>query len=231
MTYKHRMILALTLTILFLLILILVKTVDVASVGPNGTEVGFSTINASVHEGTGVRLGWYRLTEVFGVLAILSAGGLAVIGLLQWIVRRNLLRIDAEILSAGLLFLVTILLYVLFEKIIVNYRPVIMPGDTEPEASFPSSHTVLIIAVMGCIIIISKKYAPSADVRIGICALCAVIILLTVIGRLVSGVHWLTDIIAGVLLGTALLAWFRLTLIWMKRILKKARNGKGIQKA
>lgn len=228
MTHKNRIILAGILTVLFLLFLILVKTVDVAAIGPNGTEIGFSALNAAVHEATGIRLGWYRLTEVFGVLAILAAAGLALIGLLQWIIRKKLFQVDAEILTAGLLFLVTIVLYILFEKIIVNYRPIIMPGETEPEASFPSSHTVLIIVVMGTVLILSKKYAPNITARIGISAFCIAVILLTVVGRLVSGVHWMTDIFAGILLGMALLAWYRVGLRWMKRFLKKIRTRKEV---
>lgn len=226
MTSRNRMIFAGILTALFLLFLILVKTVDVAPIGPNGTEVGFSKMNEAARSSSGVRLGWYRLTEVFGILAILMAAGLGVIGLLQWITKKKLYKVDAEILTAGLLFLVTILLYVFFEKVVINYRPVIMPGETEPEASFPSSHTVLIIAVMGCVMIISKKYAPVPAARIGICSFCAAVILLTVIGRLVSGVHWITDIIGGILLGGALLAWFRVGLTRMRRLLKRFRNRK-----
>lgn len=226
MTYKKRMILAGILTGLFLLFLILARTVDVAPIGPNGTEVGFSKLNGAVHSGIGVHLGWYRLTEVLGIVAILAAGGLALFGLLQWIKRKKLYKVDAEILTAGILFAVTILLYAFFEKAVVNYRPIIMPEETEPEASFPSSHTVLIIAVMGSIMIISRKYAPNPLIRIGVCAFCALVILLTVIGRLVSGMHWLTDIIGGILLGLALLAWFRVGLRQMKRLLKRIRSGR-----
>ncbi len=224
MTYKNRMIFAGTLTGLFLLLLILVKTVDVAPIGPNGTKIGLSTMNGAVHEGIGIHLGWYHLTEVFGILAILTAGGIAIIGLLQWITRKNLLKVDAEILTSGLLFAAAILLYFLFEKAVINYRPVIMPGETEPEASFPSSHTFLIITVMGCVFMLSSKYAPDGIIRIGIKAVCAIIILLTIIGRLVSGVHWISDIIAGVLLGTALLDWFRIALAWTKKLLRTLRN-------
>ena len=224
MTYKKRMILAGVLSAMFLLLLILVKTVDVAPIGPSGTEIGLATINGAVHEGIGIHLGWYRLTEVFGILAILTAGGGALIGLLQWITRKSLFKVDAEILTAGLLFIVTILLYALFEKAVINYRPIIMPGDTEPEASFPSSHTFLIIVVMGGVFILSSKYTPDGLIQTGIQVLCAAVILLTVIGRLVSGVHWISDIIAGVLLGATLLAWFRVGLRWIKRLLKKAQK-------
>lgn len=221
MSQKAKVISATALMILFILFLILIKTVDVAPIGPNGSEVGFSTLNGAVHDAIGIHMGWYKLTQVFGILAILTVAAFAVLGVLQLIVRKSLFKVDALILTAGVLYAMMFVLYVLFEKAAVNFRPIIMPGETELEASFPSSHTMLICTVMGSAIILLKKYVKNPALLLGLRALCIIVITLTVIGRFVSGVHWMTDIIGGVLLSLALLAWFHAGLKWIRKLTRR----------
>ena len=82
-----------------------------------------------------------------------------------------------------------------------------MPGETAPEASFPSSHTMLVVTVMIAVMIVSDKYFGDLFgplVRI----LCFLTALGTIAGRLYCGVHWLTDIIGGILLSATLLLLF-----------------------
>ena len=185
----------------------LLKNFDVAPIGPAGTEVGFSHINKFVHEFTGVNMLWYDITDYIGYGAIAVCALFAVMGLVQMIKRRSLIKVDKEILALGGLFAVVIGCYVFFEKYIINYRPVIMPGATEPEASFPSYHTMLIITVMIAVMMVSDKYLKGmlgAVVRF----LCFIVMLVTVAGRLWCGVHWLTDIIGAILLSATLLFLF-----------------------
>ena len=184
-----------------------IRTVDVAAIGPMGTEVGLSTLNGMVSALIGTRDLWYRVTEMLGYLAILLAGVFGVCGLIQWIRRKKLSRVDREIFLLAGLYIAVIALYVLFEKFPVNYRPILMDGETEPEASFPSSHTMLSIVVFGSAIPMVKKYLPSGWAGAA-SAVLWILLAVTVIGRLLSGVHWLTDILGGILIGTALLAFF-----------------------
>ena len=87
-----------------------------------------------------------------------------------------------------------------------------MPDETEPAASFPSSHTMLICVIMGSTMILSgkylKRYIENKTIRDTIQALCGFFIVLTVFGRLACGVHWFTDILGGVLISIALVAAF-----------------------
>ena len=193
---------------LFLLLLILVKTADVAAIGPEGTKIGLSSLNHSVSETIGVHMLWYKITEVTGILAIGVAGIFALTGAVQLIRRKSLLKVDREILAAGGLYAVVLGLYVLFEKVIINYRPVIMEGDAHVEASFPSSHTMLICCVMGSAAMLLPKYIASGGLLRLLQTVCALMIAVTVIGRLVSGVHWLTDILAGAFISLALVLIF-----------------------
>ncbi len=193
--------------VLFAGLIVLLGIYDVAAIGPAGTKVGFSHINQLVHSLTGVNMIWYEITDYIGYGAIAICGMFALAGFIQMIKRRSLLKVDREIWALGGLFAAVIGCYVLFEKFIVNYRPIIMPGETAPEASFPSSHTMLIMTVMIAVMIVSDKYFGNlfgAFIRV----LCFLTTLVTVGGRLWCGVHWLTDIIGGILLSATLLFLF-----------------------
>ena len=203
--------------ILFLLLIILVRTADVSAAGPAGTSVGLSRLNAAVHGATGVHFGLYTFTEILGLLAIAVAAVFALFGLAQLIRRKSLFKVDRDILLLGGLYLAVVLFYMIFEVIVINVRPVVMPGDTAPEASFPSSHTMLVCTVMGSAIMLLRRkkegrflYLPAlpASVRRALPAACAAVAAVTVTGRLVSGAHWFTDILGGLLLSGALLALF-----------------------
>ncbi len=193
---------------LFVLLLILVRTVNVAAIGPEGTKIGLSDLNRRVSEMIGVNMTWYKVTEITGLIAIATAGIFALTGAVQLVRRRSLMKVDREILAAGGLYAVVLGLYVLFEAVIVNYRPIIMEGDTHVEASFPSSHTMLICAVMGSAAMLLPKYIKNTGLCRLLQVICGILIAVTVIGRLLSGVHWLTDILGGVLISVTLLLLF-----------------------
>lgn len=193
---------------LFLLLIVLVKCVDVATVEATKTKIGLSHLNKAFAELTGVNIIWYKVTTVLGIFLLLVAGMFALIGLYQLVKRKNLLKVDYEILSLGGLYAVVLILYVFFEKVIINYRPIIMKGKTEPEASFPSSHTMLVCVVMGSAIMLVDRYIRDERIAKIIKAICGIVIAVTVIGRLICGVHWLTDITGGVLISSTLLLIF-----------------------
>lgn len=192
---------------LFAALIVLLKIYDVAAIGPMGTEIGFSHINQLVHNLTGVNMLWYDITDYVGYAAIGVCALFALLGFVQMIKRRSLIKVDKEILALGGLFAAVIGCYVFFERYIINYRPVIMPGEDMPEASFPSSHTMLIITVFIAVMIISDRYVSKglgALVRM----VCFLTVLVSVGGRLYCGVHWFTDIIGGILLSATLLLLF-----------------------
>ena len=191
--------------LLFIQLILLVKLVDVAAVGAAGTSIGLSHLNNAFHSFTGVNMSIYELTDLLGKFALLVAAAVAVFGLIQLIKRRSLLKVDREILTTGGLYVVVLALYALFKVVIVNYRPIIMPGESMPEASFPSSHTMLIFVIMGSVCILLGRYLKKKGLKTLLRILCWVIVAVTVIGRLICGVHWLTDIIGGVLISLALL--------------------------
>ena len=193
---------------LFILTIALVKCVDIDTVGPAGTSIGLSHLNKAVHGLIGVHMFWYQVTNLLGFWAILCGAIFACIGLKQLIERKSLKQVDAKILALGGLFVLLGVIYVLFEKVVINCRPVLMEGETVPEASFPSSHTVLAFVIFGAIAMMLKDYLQDKRLVSMLQNACLVLILVSVIGRLISGVHWFTDILGGIFLSYALLMVF-----------------------
>ncbi len=193
-------------------LIVLVRSVDAAPIGPAGTSIGLSHLNQAVSNATGVHMLWYDITDIFGIAAIFIVALFAALGAVQLFRRKSLLKVDREILLLGGLYFVIFGLYALFEVVIVNYRPIIMPDNTVPEASFPSSHTMLICVVMGSTMMMLGryigKYIKGKNLRTVLQAICAAVLAVTVIGRLICGVHWFTDIMGGILISAALLALF-----------------------
>ena len=203
--------------LLVMILIVLVRFVDVRPIGPEGTSIGLSRLNGFFFRLSGVNILWYHITDWLGVAAILVAFLFAMAGFVQLIKRRSIFKVDREILALGCLYIVVIGLYVLFEIVIVNYRPIIMPDGIHPEASFPSSHTMLVCVIMGSAIMLIGKYLKEKPLCRVLRGICAAIIGMTVVGRLIAGVHWFTDIVGGILISIFLLSLF-------SEVLKRTRR-------
>ena len=176
--------------------------VDVAPIGPNGSKVGFAALNAYVHDFTGVHMQLYTITDWLGLVPVAFGFGFAVLGLVQWICRRSVLKVDYSILVLGGFYLVVLAAYLFFESHVVNYRPVLIGGYLE--ASYPSSTTLLVMCVMPTAILQLRSRIRNRTLRLCVVALISAFVLFMVLGRLLSGVHWLSDIIGGTLLSAGL---------------------------
>ena len=191
----------------FLLWTVAIQIVDVEAIGPQESSVGFATINRFVHNLTGVHMLLYTITDWLGLVPLIFVIGFALLGLIQWIKRKHLLKVDYTILVLGGFYIVVMAVYVLFEMLVVNYRPVLINGYLE--ASYPSSTTILVMCVMPTSIMqFNSRIKNNVLKRFVAFAIIAFIVFM-VIGRLVSGVHWFTDIIGGALLSTGLVLMYR----------------------
>ena len=184
----------------------LVRWVDVQPIGPDGSTVGFATLNQYVHNITGVHLSLYIVTDWLGLVPFATALGFAALGLVQWIKRKSLLRVDRSILALGVFYLAVIAAYVFFEVVVINYRPILIDGRLE--ASYPSSTTMLVTCVMPTAAMQLKGRIKSR--LFGACVIIAITVFIAfmVLCRLLSGVHWMTDIIGGAILSTALVLMY-----------------------
>ena len=124
---------------------VLVCCADLQTIGPEGSSVGFAAVNGAFHNLTGVHWTLYTITDWLGLVPIGTALGFAVLGLVQLIQRKALRKVDRSILALGGFYLAVMAFYVLFEKAVVNYRPVLIEGVLE--ASYPSSTTMLALSI------------------------------------------------------------------------------------
>lgn len=185
---------------------LLVKYIDVQAIGPNDSLVGFATINNFMFNLTGVNMLWYDITDWWGFVPLFIAFIYAIIGFTQMIKRRSILKVDKEILGLGVYYIIVIGLYIFFETYVINYRPILMDGILE--ASYPSSHTLLSVCICGSSLIINKYLFKNKNFFKAENIISILSILVIVIGRFISGVHWFTDIIGAILISIALLKAF-----------------------
>ena len=203
---KKNIIISVILTIIAVVFTVLVCTFDVKNVGLNETSLGFSTINREIFESIGENSLLKTITDVLGYFALALVGFYGLVGLYQLIKRKSIFKVDREIILLGAFYVVVLGLYILFDKVVINYRPVLEDGLLE--SSYPSSHTLLTICVCISAIMINNKLFKSDLTKIFNYFLILVAFV-TVVGRLLAGVHWFTDIIGGIIISSALLMIFK----------------------
>ena len=193
--------------IAFVLWTVLLRFIDVKQIGPQNSKVGLATINQFVHNLTGTNMTLYNITDWLGLAPIFFAMGFGVLGLLQWIKRKSLKKVDYSILVLGGFYIVVMAVYILFEYVVINYRPTLINGILE--VSYPSSTTLLVMCVMPTAIMQLKDRLENGILKKCIIWVIVLFIIFMVAGRIISGVHWITDIIGGVLLSIGLVTIYQ----------------------
>jgi len=203
--FRTLLVLAVVLFVAFAAFTYLVRTYDVAPVGYNGAEVGFSKLNAAAHEMFPGDDGSYELTKILGYICLIAVAvnGLEAAidffrhkGRISRMHKRNVITCIYYVVVGGF--------YVLFEFVVINTRPI------SAEASYPSSHTMLALCVLYSVFVLlgfsSWRYKFMASI---LRVICVVAMISMVVFRFLSGVHWLTDICGGILLSLSLMCLYR----------------------
>ena len=198
---------AICILLAFLLWTVAIQFIDVQAIGPQESSVGFATINQLVFNLTGVHMSLYTITDWLGLVPLMFVMGFGTLGLIQWIKRKHLLKVDYNILILGGFYIIVMAVYVLFEMLVVNYRPVLIGGILE--ASYPSSTTMLVMCVMPTAVMQFNARIKNNILKRFVASAITAFVVFMVIGRLLSGVHWFTDIIGGALLSTGLVLMYR----------------------
>ncbi len=202
------------LLILFVLYTISLMYIDVKPIGPENSLVAFATINGSVQRLFSVNMLLYNITDWLGLVAIIVALGFAVLGFLQLIKRKSLSRVDNSILVLGGFYLLVIAAYLFFEYNIVNYRPVLI--NSILEASYPSSTTMVVMCIMTTAMMQFHRLIQNKTVRIVINIFLGIFTILMIVGRMLSGVHWFTDILGSMLISSALVMLYHAVNVYIE---------------
>ena len=186
----------------FLMWTVAVCVVDVQAIGPQGTAVGLAAVNGLFHRLTGVHMALYTVTDWLGLVPLAVVMGFGCLGLVQWVKGKRLRKVERSILVLGGFYLAVLAAYGLFETVVINYRPVLI--NVNLESSYPSSTTMLAMCVMPTAMMQLQGRIQNRTLRRWILLLMGAFTAFMVIGRLLSGVHWLTDVIGGALLSAGL---------------------------
>lgn len=203
---KKRILTATGIIALFVLWTAAIKYFDVQSIGPGGSAVGFAALNGFVHKLFGVHVPLYAITDWLGIVPLCFVLGFAVLGIIQLIKRKSFFKVDSDILVLGGFYIAVLAVYFLFETVVINYRPVLIDGCLE--ASYPSSTTMLVMCVIPTAIMQFKMRIKNKLLQKIIIFMLTAFTVFMVMGRLVSGVHWFTDIVGGAILSAGLVTLY-----------------------
>ena len=204
---KKLLILGIALLGMFVVWTWLIQCVDVQPSGQKGTEIGFATFNCWFHRVTGVHMAIYMITDWLGLVPIFVCMTFGGVGFVQLIKRKSLFKVDRDLIFLGIYYVAVIFGYLIFEMIPINYRPMLIDGMLEP--SYPSSTTLLVLSVMPTLVYQVNRRSTSLLFRRFVCVMSIVFSIFMVIGRLVAGVHWFTDIVGAVILSAGLFCLYK----------------------
>ena len=204
---KRYLFLSFSFVLTFAVWTVLVCFVDVKSIGANGSRVGFAALNGWFFDTMGENLSLYYITDRLSLIPLFIMLGFAFLGLAQWVKRKNILKVDFDLLALGVYYILVLFLDLFFEEVVINYRPILINGYLE--ASYPSSTTLLVLSIMPTALIQFNRRIKKTMLRRLVVILIILFTLFMVIGRLLSGVHWLSDILGGALLSMGLVHLYK----------------------
>ncbi len=202
MKRKKELILGVILLVVFIIWTGLIQYVDVKPIGVDNTYIGFSTLNNWFHFLTGVHMTLYKITDWLGLIPIFVCVVFGGLGLVQLIKRKSLFKVDKDLILLGIYYFIVIMVYLIFEMIPINYRPILIDGRLE--ASYPSSTALLVLSVMPTLLLQVKRRSTHIFITKIVSVATILFSLFMVTGRLIAGVHWLTDIIGALILSAGL---------------------------
>ena len=194
---------------------VLVKYVDVKAIGPGSTKVGFATMNGWFKDLIGYNKMFYTISKYAGVIPFGFCACYGLLGFIELIKKKSLKKVDYRYYILACFYVIFVAMYFFFEKVAINYRPIIVDVKEGIEASYPSTHTLLAICLCGSSLIVSKFFIKNETLRKLFDIAAWLLMVVIVVARLISGVHWLSDIIGGIIISLTYLSFLRLSLIRM----------------
>lgn len=112
--------------VLFALFTVAVKKIDVQAIGAGMSDIGFASFN----DGMRVKIGTSGTMDKLSTMLMLLGFGTAFVFFVIWLVQIFKYRtftapLDGELYLLGLTYIALMVFYVLFEKLVINYRPIL----------------------------------------------------------------------------------------------------------
>jgi len=184
------------LSFLFIFILtIILLNFDKAVIATNGYEVGMSHVNNLVKY---EYKSWAdKISDVLFYLTFIVPLLAVALGIYQLVKEKSLKKVDLVIIIFGVFLILAIIVWLLFDHAIkINIRP-----THEIKGSFPSTHVFLTtFFVLTCHGYLCYKYDNKLIKYLSLIIAIVIIIIMTIF-RVIAGVHYITDVFGGVVIG------------------------------
>ena len=182
----------------------MVAALDVQTV--DGQRLGLATVNGWWRDLVGVNAAWRVVSDVVAVGTVLGVVGLLMVQIVAVVRGRGLRPVVRDWWVVDLVLISLGICYGLFQIVVINYRPLLVRGVAE--ASYPSSHVLLFATVWPLLILTLWRMTKRRWVRVTVPVMGMMVMLTGIVARALSGYHWLSDVVGGVLLGATLVAWY-----------------------
>lgn len=189
---------------LFVILTVLLLKVDVTASGINGSNIGLSMINISFRDVIGSSWLCYNISKVAGIVGLAACALICLMFAFRVMRQKSLKALCKRDVALVALYIETAVFYIVFDKIVINYRPMLKWGETEPESSFPSTHALMAVVIFVSLGHVASDYIKNKLTLKIVQGACVVFALAIILGRTFSGVHWFTDIVGGILFGVGL---------------------------
>ncbi|MBR2658515.1 phosphatase PAP2 family protein [Candidatus Saccharibacteria bacterium] len=136
---------------------------------------------------------WEKATDIVLVASIAMLAIFFILGICQWISRKSLKKVDKRLLFAPIPLVLMVVIYFIFDKFLVlNTRP-----NGSGESSFPSTHVMVVATIFFIVAIILPKYIRSKVALAILDIVMLALLSIVCVGRILSDMHWLSDVIGG----------------------------------
>ena len=151
---------------------------------------------------------WSKITDIILIASIAVLGVFAILGFCQLVRRKSLKKVDKPLLAMLIPLVLMAIAYFIFDKFLVlNIRP---NGSGEP--SFPSTHTMVVATIFLLTAIILPNYIKSKTTRVIMDIVMLLFIALVSVGRVLANMHWVSDVVGGLIFAVIFATIYYLTL-------------------
>lgn len=202
--------------VLFIIWTILVKTVDVHYITDIGF-LGFYSVNQNINDWVKTLNNslFDKISNILLIVSIVTVFIFAIVGLVQLIKRKSFAKVDPIIYILLGLYVLSAIFYLVFELMKINFSPLSTKEDIK--TSYPSTHLFISCSYVSAAVFVLFEYFDFKKIiKYIILGLLVIFVAIVFIIRLMSGNHYFTDLIGGLLLTISLVSLFKCFIYWWK---------------